>query len=80
MLSFLVERAPTCCWISGGVGCKEVLGERSELREGERKGDVQGSKVVKEAMVVRPAGRGRKFLLIITLQAAMGLGWKKGPQ
>lgn len=56
------------------------MGERSELREGERKGDVQGSKVVKEAMVVRPAGRGRKFLLIITLQAAMGLGWKKGPQ
>ena len=30
-------------------------------------------------MVLRPAGRGRKFLLLMILQAAMVLGWKRGP-
>lgn len=79
MLSFLVERAGACWLISGRVGSKEGSGERPGPPEGKRKGDTQGSKVVKEAMVLRPAGRGGKFLLIIILEAAMVLGWKKGP-
>lgn len=66
MLSFLVQQALAGCLISGRAGLEKGSGERSELCKGRRKGDIQGSKLVKEAMVLRPAGRGRKFFLIIT--------------
>lgn len=79
VLSFLVQQALACCLISGRAGCKAGSGERSELWEAKRKGDTQGSEVVKEAVVLRPAGRGKKFFLIITLEAATALGRKKGP-
>lgn len=77
MLSFLVEQALACGVISGRVGCREGSGEKSEPREGERKGDLQGGKMVKEALVWGPAGRAG---ILPPNYPGLGIGLVKGPR
>lgn len=62
------------------MGCKEGSGERSEPPEGERKGDVQGSKVVKEAMAFEASWQGQEILAHNYPRSSDGLGVEEGAQ
>lgn len=74
MLSFLVDKLwHAACSLQGGV--HERL-QRGLSMRGKKGVTSRAAGVVKGSVVWGPAGRGRNFFLVITLEMATILGWK----